>query len=49
MTLAALAGGLAALLVSPSSTPATSSTYFGPTAVAIGVFGGIGLDRLLRA
>ena len=28
--------------------PGGELTYIGPTAVTIGVFGGIGLDRLLR-
>ena len=48
ITLAALAGGLAALIMVALVDPAGELTYIGPTAVTIGVFGGIGLDRLLR-
>jgi uncharacterized paraquat-inducible protein A len=48
ITLAALAGGLAALLVVALVDPRGEFTYLGPTAVTIGVFGGVGLDRLLR-
>ena len=48
ITLAALAGGLTALLVVALVDPGGQFTYLGPTAVTIGVFGGIGLDRLLR-
>lgn len=44
----ALAGGLLALLVVSLVDPGDELTYIGPTAVTIGVFGGIGLDRLLR-
>jgi hypothetical protein len=46
--LAALVGGLGALLVVSLVDPGGELTYIGPTAVTIGVFGGIGLDRLLR-
>ena len=48
ITLAALAGGLGALLVVSLVDPGGELTYIGPAAVTIGVFGGIGLDRLLR-
>ena len=48
ITLAALAGGLGALLAVSLVDPGGELTYIGPTAVTIGVFGGIGLDRLLR-
>jgi len=48
ITLAALAGGLGALLVVSLVDPGGELTYIGPTAVTIGVFAGIGLDRLLR-
>ena len=48
ITLAALAGGLGALLVVSLVDSGGELTYIGPTAVTIGVFGGIGLDRLLR-
>jgi hypothetical protein len=37
-----------ALLVVALVDPGGQFTYIGPTAVTIGVFGGIGLDRLLR-
>jgi hypothetical protein len=47
ITLAAIAGGLAALviiaLVDPSGQP-----HIVAAVITIGVFGGIGLDRLLR-
>jgi hypothetical protein len=46
--LAALAGGLVAIIVVALVDPGGQLTYIGPTAVTIGVFGGIGLDRLLR-
>lgn len=48
ITLAALGGGLAALLVVALVDPGGEFTYIGPATVTIGVFGGIGLDRLLR-
>ena len=48
ITFAALAGGLAALLLVALVDPGSELTYIGPTAITIGVFGGIGLDRLLR-
>lgn len=48
ITLAALAGGLVALLVLSLVDPGGELTHIGPTAVTVGVFGGIGLDRLRR-
>ena len=48
ISLAALAGGLAALLGVALVDPGGEFTWIGPVAVTIGVFGGIGLDRLLR-
>jgi hypothetical protein len=48
LTLAALAGGLLALLVIALIDPSGQMTHIDTAAVTVGVFGGIGLDRLLR-
>jgi hypothetical protein len=48
LTLAALAGGLVALLVVALIDPGGQLTHIDMAAVTVGVFGGIGLDRLLR-
>jgi uncharacterized paraquat-inducible protein A len=48
IALAALAGGLVALLVVSLADLRGELTYIGPAGVTIGVFGGIGLDCLLR-
>jgi hypothetical protein len=48
ITLAAIAGGLAALVVVALVDPAAQSTHIDIAAITVGVFGGIGLDRLLR-
>ena len=46
--LAALAGGLLALIVVALVDPGGELTHIDTAAVAVGIFGGIGLDRLLR-
>ena len=48
LTLAAIAGGLLALLVVALIDPGGQLTHLDTAAVAVGVFGGIGLDRFLR-
>ena len=48
LTLAAIAGGLVALLVVALIDPNGQLTQIDTAAVTVGVFGGIGLDRLLR-
>jgi hypothetical protein len=48
LTLAALAGGLVALLALALIDPGGQLTHIDTAAVAVGAFGGIGLDRLLR-
>jgi hypothetical protein len=47
--LAALAGGLLALIVVALVDPGGELTHIDTAAVVVGMFGGIGLDRLLRA
>jgi hypothetical protein len=46
--LAALAGGLFALVVVALFDPGDQLTHIDKAAVAVGMFAGIGLDRLLR-
>jgi hypothetical protein len=48
LTLAAMAGGVLALLVVALVDPGGQLTHIDTVAVAVGVFGGIGLDRFLR-
>jgi hypothetical protein len=48
LTLAAIAGGLLALLVLALIDPGGQLTHIDLAAVAVGMFGGVGLDRLLR-
>ena len=48
MTLAAIAGGMVALLVVSLVDPGGHMTHIDTAALTVGVFGGIGLDRLLR-
>jgi hypothetical protein len=48
LTSAAIAGGLVALLVVALIDPSGQLTQIDTAAVTVGVFGGIGLDRLLR-
>ena len=48
LAFAAIAGGLLALLVIALIDPAGQMTHIDTAAVTVGVFGGIGLDRLLR-
>lgn len=48
LTLAAIAGGLLALLVVALIDPGGQLTYIDTAAVTVGAFGGIGLDRFLR-
>lgn len=48
MTLAALAGGLVALLGVALVDPHGQLTHIDTIAVTVGLFAGIGLDRLLR-
>jgi hypothetical protein len=48
ITAAAIAGGLAALVLVALVDPRGQLTYIDTAAVTIGVFVGIGLDRLLR-
>ena len=48
IVLAALAGGLAGLLIVALIDPHGQMTHLDAVAVTVGVFGGIGLDRLLR-
>jgi len=48
LTLAAIAGGLLALLVVALIDPGAQLTHIDTAAVSVGVLGGIGLDRLLR-
>ena len=48
LTLAALAGGLLALLVVTLIDPGAQLTHIDLAAVTVGMFGGIGLDRVLR-
>jgi hypothetical protein len=48
ITLAAFAGGLLALVVVALIDPGGELTHIDTAAIAVGVFGGIGLDRLLR-
>jgi hypothetical protein len=48
VTLAALAGGLAALLVVALVDPGGQLTHIDTAAITVGLFAGIGLDRLLR-
>ncbi len=48
LTLAAFAGGLLALLVVALIDPGGQPNHVDMAAVTFGVFGGIGLDRLLR-
>jgi hypothetical protein len=48
ITLAALVGGMVALLLVSLFDPDGRLTHIDATAITVGVFGGIGLDRLLR-
>jgi hypothetical protein len=48
ITLAAVAGGLVALVLVSLMDPGGHMTHIDTAAVTVGVFGGIGLDRLLR-
>ena len=48
LALAAIAGGLLALLVVALIDPGGQLTHIDTAAVTVGVLGGIGLDRLLR-
>jgi hypothetical protein len=48
ITLAALAGALVALVVVGLIDPDGQLTHLHAAALAVGIFGGIGLDRLLR-
>jgi hypothetical protein len=48
ITLAALAGGLVALLAVALIDPHGQMTHIDTVVVTVGVFAGIGLDRLLR-
>ena len=49
ITLAAILGGLAALVVVALVDPGAHLTHIDTAAITVGVFGGIGLDRLLRS
>ena len=46
--MAALAGGLASLLVVALVDPGGQLTHIDTAAITVGLFAGIGLDRLLR-
>ena len=48
ITLAALAGGLGALLLVSLFDPEGRLTHINTAIITVGLFGGIGLDRLLR-
>ena len=48
ISLAALAGGLVALMVVALVDPAGHLTHIDTAAITVGVLAGIGLDRLLR-
>jgi hypothetical protein len=48
LTLAAIAGGVVALLVIALIDPGGQLAHIDTAAVTVGVFGGIGLDRFLR-
>ena len=48
ITMAAIAGGLVALLIVALIDPQGQLTHVDTVAVTVGVFGGIGLDRLIR-
>ena len=48
LTLAAIAGGLLALVFVALIDPAGQLTHIDTAVVTVGVFGGIGLDRFLR-
>ena len=48
LALAAIAGGLLALLVVALIDPGGQLTHIDLSAVTVGMLGGIGLDRLLR-
>ena len=48
MTLAALLGGFVALLLVSLLDPEGRLTHIDTVAITVGVFGGVGLDRLLR-
>ena len=48
LTLAAIAGGVVALLVVALIDPGGQLAHIDTAAVTVGVFGGIGLDRFLR-
>ena len=49
ISLAALAGGLTALMVVALVDPEGQMTHIDAAAITVGILGGIGLDRLLRA
>jgi hypothetical protein len=49
LALAAIAGGLLALLGVALIDPGGELTHIDTAAVALGVFGGIGVERFLRA
>lgn len=48
MGLAAVAGGVAALIVVALVDPHGQLPHLAAVAIAVGVFAGVGLDRLLR-
>ena len=48
IALAALAGGLAGFVLVALIDPAGRLTHIDTAVITVGVFGGIGLDRLLR-
>jgi uncharacterized paraquat-inducible protein A len=48
ITLAALAGGVVALILIALVDPNGEMKHVDAAAIAVGIFGGIGLDRLLR-
>jgi uncharacterized paraquat-inducible protein A len=48
ITLAALAGGFVALVLIALLDPGGRLTHMDTVIITVGVFGGIGLDRLLR-
>ena len=48
ITLAAIGGGLVALLFIALIDPQGEMRHVDTAAIAVGIFGGIGLDRLLR-
>jgi uncharacterized paraquat-inducible protein A len=48
MTLSAIAGGMLGLLIVALIDPAGRLTLLDTAVITIGVFGGMGLDRLLR-